>query len=192
MGNDDSYWSGLWKNEEWLAVWIGFFIIILMLAGLTVKLPGFKWVTDGQFAGFAQAMSLVAEALGKQAGAKGETALQTEAAALKAALDKGDRKAAGEAGKKFEEAAKAAKDPGLKKNASKVGKDVKDNAANVTGKVFSANNILSAVYLGIGILILSVIAMGFNGSQNRNVYSRVSHYIHYSLDLAFSCRQFQR
>jgi uncharacterized membrane protein YadS len=165
MGNSESYWSGLWKNEEWLAVWIGFFIIILMLAGLTVKLPGFKWVTDGQFAGFAQEMSPVAEALGKQAGAKGETALQTEAAALKAALDKGDRKAAGEAGKKFEEAAKAAKDPGLKKNASKVGKDVKDNAANVTGKVFSANNILSAVYLGIGMLILSVIAMALMGAK---------------------------
>ena len=165
MAQDESYWSGLWKNEEWLAVWIGFFIIILMLAGFTMKLPGFKWVTDGQFASFAQEMSLAADALGKQAGAKGETALQTEAVALKAALDKGDRKAAGEAGKKFEEAAKAAKDPGLKKNAAKVGKDVKDNAANVPGKVFSANNILSAVYLGIGMLILSVIAMALMGAK---------------------------
>ena len=53
MGNDESYWSGLWKNEEWLAVWIGFFIIILMLAGLTVKVPGFKWVTDGEFARYS-------------------------------------------------------------------------------------------------------------------------------------------
>ena len=27
-------WSSLWKKDEWLAVWIGFLIIILTLAGL--------------------------------------------------------------------------------------------------------------------------------------------------------------
>ena len=41
--------SLLWKTEDWLAVWVGFLIIILVLAGLTVKMPKFKWTTDGEF-----------------------------------------------------------------------------------------------------------------------------------------------
>jgi uncharacterized integral membrane protein (TIGR00698 family) len=163
MGNGQSYWSGLWKNEEWLAVWIGFLIIFLILAGLTVKVPKFGWVTDGEFAKYSAEWSLGVEKIAKAAGEKGETPLQTQAAALKAALDAKDRKATAAAGKKLEEAAKAAKDPGLKKNAAKVGKDVAGNAGNTPGKVFTADNILWSIYLGIGILILSVIAMGLMG-----------------------------
>ncbi len=72
MGNDTSGWSVLWKNEDWLAVWIGFLIIILVLAGLTIKPPKFKWTTDGEFAQFAAETSPALEKLAKQAGEKGK------------------------------------------------------------------------------------------------------------------------
>ncbi len=39
--------SLLWKTEDWLAVWVGFLVIVLVLAGLPVKIPKFKWTTDG-------------------------------------------------------------------------------------------------------------------------------------------------
>ena len=41
--------SLLWKTEDWLAVWVGFLVIVFILAGLTVKTPKFKWTTDGEF-----------------------------------------------------------------------------------------------------------------------------------------------
>ena len=46
-------WSSFWKKDEWLAVWIGFLIIILTLAGLKLTNVNFRWTTDGEFASFA-------------------------------------------------------------------------------------------------------------------------------------------
>ena len=49
MATENRGLSTLWKTEDWLAVWVGFLIIILVLAGLTVVVPKFKWTTDGEF-----------------------------------------------------------------------------------------------------------------------------------------------
>ncbi len=163
MGNQSGGWSVLWKNEEWLAVWIGFLIIILMLAGLKIALPKFKWTTDGQFASFAAEAAPQVQKFAATAGQKGETALQTQATDLKAALDKGDRKAVGDAVKKFEDAGKAAKDGDLKKKAGSLAKDIKANAGNTTAKIFTGDNILWSIYVGIGLWILSTIAMALLG-----------------------------
>jgi uncharacterized integral membrane protein (TIGR00698 family) len=165
MANQSGGWSVLWKNEEWLAVWIGFLIIILMLAGLKITLPKFKWTTDSQFTSFAAEAAPQVQKFAATAGQKGETALQTQATDLKSALDKGDRKAVGDVVKKFEEAGKAAKDADLKKKAGSLAKDIKANAGNTTAKVFTADNILWSIYVGIGLLILSTIAMAFLGEN---------------------------
>ena len=36
-------WSTLWKKDDWMAVWIGFLILIIFMLGATVKLPGWRW-----------------------------------------------------------------------------------------------------------------------------------------------------
>lgn len=42
-------WSPLWKLEDWWAVWFGFILIILAIAGVITKLPKFgKWTSLGQ------------------------------------------------------------------------------------------------------------------------------------------------
>ena len=75
-------WSSLWKKDEWLAVWIGFLIIILLLAGVKIKSPSFRWTTGGEFD------SLVAEnipalgALAKGAVEKGEKELAAQVEAV--------------------------------------------------------------------------------------------------------------
>src|SRR5512134_1655575 len=45
----------LWKYEDWMAVWVGFFIIALALVlnqykviDMTKVTPNYKWATDGQ------------------------------------------------------------------------------------------------------------------------------------------------
>lgn len=163
MANDIRGWSSLVKTEEWLAVWIGFLIIIVTLLGLKVQIPGFKWVSEGEFKGFVAQSIPQVDKLAKTAQEKGEAALQTQAAALKAALEKGDRKGIADAGKKLEATAKGAKDPGLKKLAGTLGKEIGGNAGNLLSKVFSANNILWSIYIAVGMLILTIIAMAFMG-----------------------------
>ena len=69
----------LWRLEDWLAVWVGFLIIILILAGLTVKIPKFKWMTDGEFASYVVEQAPVVEKLATAAGEKKEAAVQADA-----------------------------------------------------------------------------------------------------------------
>jgi uncharacterized integral membrane protein (TIGR00698 family) len=163
MSNGKLGWSVLWKTEDWLAVWIGFLIIGLVLAGLTVKPPRFKWATEGEFKSFVSEMTPVVDNLATQAAAKGEQELQTQAAALKTTMEKGDRKAIGDAAKKLESAAKNVKDKDLKKKGADLGKQISGNAGNLIGRVFASENIVWSICIAIGILILSLIALSLLG-----------------------------
>jgi len=165
MANNKPGWSILWTTEDWLAVWLGFFIIAIVLAGLQVTIPKFKWVTEGEFSSFIAQAGQQVDKLAKSAGDKGETALQAQATAVKAAIDKGDRKGIADAGKKLEAAAKNVKDPGLKKASGALGKEIGGNAGNTLSKIFAGANIQWSIYLAIGILILSIIGMALMGAK---------------------------
>jgi hypothetical protein len=165
MAEKGTGWSSLWNTEDWVAVWIGFFVIIVILAGLTIKIPGFKWVTEGEFTSFVSQTSPAVDKIAKEAEQKGETDLIAKAESLKTAINKGDRKGIADAAKNFEDASKKVKDVGLKKKAGQVGKEIKDNASNTLSKVFSSTNIGWSLYIGLGILVLSLIAMSLLGAR---------------------------
>jgi uncharacterized integral membrane protein (TIGR00698 family) len=156
-------WSSLWKKDEWLAVWLGFLIIILILAGMTVNIPRFKWTTDGEFSTLATSFAPAVEKMAKAAEEKGEPALQEAASGLQAAIKAGDRKAIGAAAKKVGDLAKAVKDDGLKKDIAKVAPTITGEAGNLASGVFTSQNILRIVYIGIGLLILGMIGIGLMG-----------------------------
>ncbi len=65
MANTGIDWSSLWKKDEWLAVWIGFLIIVFSLAGLQLTGVKFKWTTDGEFASFVSERMSGVEKLAK-------------------------------------------------------------------------------------------------------------------------------
>ena len=153
----------LWKKDDWMSVWIGFLILIIFLAGATFKLPGWKWMTDGAFFEKASALPAKAEALAKEAEGKGDAGVQAAAMGLKTALEGKDRKAIGDEAGKLEKAAKDAKDKDIIKKAEKMGKDIKGDAGNTAGKVFSGDNMLKALYLLIGLWILGGIGMAIMG-----------------------------
>jgi len=155
--------STLWKKDDWMAVWIGFFILIIFMAGATIKLPGWKWMTDGAFLSKLPGYSSKAEAIVKDAEAKGEEGLRTSALALKTALDAKDRKAIGEAAGKFEKTVKDVKDKDLNKKADKLAKDIKGDAGNTFGKILSGQNLLRMLYLLIGFWIFSLIGIAIMG-----------------------------
>jgi uncharacterized membrane protein YadS len=42
-----------WRHEDWLAVWLGAFVLVAVLLGARVALPAFKWSDAGSVAGIA-------------------------------------------------------------------------------------------------------------------------------------------
>ena len=156
-------WTTLWKKDDWMSVWIGFLILILFMAGVALKLPGWKWMTDGAFLSKVPGYASKVEALLKEADAKGEEGVKTEALGLKAALDAGDRQAIGEASGKMEKAAKDVQDKDFGKKADKLAKDVKADATTTFGRVFSGQNLLRMFYLLVGFWILALIGVALMG-----------------------------
>jgi uncharacterized integral membrane protein (TIGR00698 family) len=158
-------WSTLWKKDDWMAVWIGFLILIIFILGATVKLPGWRWMTEGAFLSKVPGFSSRVESLTKEAETKGEEGLKTVALALKTALDAKDRKAIGEAAGKLEGAAKEVevKDKDLSKKVDKLAKDVKGDAGTTLGKVLSGPNLLRMLYLLIGFWIFALIGIAIMG-----------------------------
>ena len=164
MANKGIDWTSLWKKDEWVAVWLGFFIIIISLAGFQVTIPKFKWTTDGEFANFAAETLPVVQKIAQDAEAKGEQALQGQAIALKTTLEGKERKAAGEAAKKLEDVAKSVKDGALKKKAGSIAKKIRGEVGNLPDKVFTGANIWAAVVIGIVFLILASIGIAAMGA----------------------------
>ncbi|MEN2986230.1 MAG: putative sulfate exporter family transporter [Thermodesulfovibrionaceae bacterium] len=156
-------WSSLWKKEDWWGVWIGFFIIALILAGLQVKSPKLRWTTDAEFKSYAAMAAPQIEKLATEAEQKEEAAVKDAALALKASIGAADRKAISDAAKKLQDAAKAAKDEGIKKKAEKLGKDIKGQADALTSKVFSWENIWASLQICIGYWIIATIAAALMG-----------------------------
>jgi len=161
-------WSTLWKKDDWVSVWIGFLILIIFMAGFTIKLPGWVWMTDRAFTAEIVDWSIKVESLAKDAEAKGEVALQESAVALKSALYAKDRKAIGDAAGKLEKVAKEAKDEDLKKKGEKLGKDIKRDAGRTIERVLSVDNLTSVLYIFIGFYVLALLGMLIMGAPIKN------------------------
>src|SRR5919109_2984494 len=89
-----------WRTEDWVAVYIGFFIIAVILAAFSWKWfdldslrPTFRWTADSQLARSTPGWKATPDDVAKDATAKGRRDVATSANSLKSALDKGDRAA---------------------------------------------------------------------------------------------------
>lgn len=156
-------WLNLIRNEDWLAVWLGFLIISLLLAGVRPKMPTFKWETNGEFASTVEKSKPKVEKFITDSQAKNETAVAESATALKAALDSDDRAGIGIAAKKLAETSKDAKDAGIKQKAGDLGEKISSSAEATTERVFSRENIGNILIIGLGFLLISsvgIILMG--------------------------------
>src|SRR3972149_12278278 len=133
-----------WRTEDWVAVYLGFFIIIAALLIFSGKLfdlgsgrSTFRWTTDGQVASRAAGWSAALDAVVKEAESRGDKGKQVAASAndLKAALAKNDRKA-------IESAAGAlAKAGGRNTVAGSLGGEGRGHAAAGAGPGLGGHNI---------------------------------------------------
>src|SRR4030042_5150779 len=152
-------WTTIWKKDDWMSVWIGFLIIIIFLVGVTFKMPGFKWMTDGAFQSNLPEWTKKVEGLSKEAEQKNELGFGIALGALKEALATGDRTKIGKVAGKAEKISKEIKDGGLKKKAGDLTKKSKGGATYTIGKIFSGENLLKMLYTLIGFLIFSAIGI---------------------------------
>ncbi|MDI7259405.1 MAG: putative sulfate exporter family transporter [Thermodesulfobacteriota bacterium] len=153
------------KTEDWLAVWLGFLVIVFVLVGVRPQMPTFKWATAREFSTTVAESKLKLEKFIKDAETKGEKNLSIAGTALKAAIDAGDRVAIQSAAKKFGDTVKTTEDPGLRKKGGDLSKKLSEGAGALASKVFSTGNILKSVYIGIALLVLTALGIAQMGGK---------------------------
>jgi uncharacterized integral membrane protein (TIGR00698 family) len=142
-------------DEDWLPVIIGGLMILLVLLGARLSLPSFKWQARP---GFATAASKVQPALGRlvaEAETQGQAGLAAAGRKLEAALAAGERSATGAAAAELAEAGKALGDTAAGKSAAGLAKAAGAAAGLRIGKVFSGQNLLSSLYVGLAFMVLA-------------------------------------
>lgn len=152
--------GGLWSlihTEDWLAVWIGFLILVFIVAAYKGKWmdlkelsPTHKWATDGQIASRIDKWTKAIDPIMKDAEAKGEIGTVNRLQALKEALAKGDRKDIASSAEKVQRIGGL---PG------ELGKEIAGHAKAVPGKVFAGENLWKGIRIGIVYLIMATIGL---------------------------------
>jgi len=152
-----------WRTEDWVAVYLGFLIIILTLAAFSGKFfdlravgSSFRWTTDAQLAARAPGWSAQLDGVIKEAEGRGEKGkeLAAQANELKAALQANDRKAIEKT------SSGVAKAGGKNTVAGTLGGMIRGHAASDAGaKVFTWGNLSKVVYIGIIWLVLATLGM---------------------------------
>jgi uncharacterized membrane protein YadS len=158
-----------WRTEDWVAVYLGFVIIILTLAAysggfidLRNASSTFRWTTDGQIGARAAGWSAALDGIVKDAEARGEQGKEVAARAneLKAALPTGDRQAIEKA------AGGLAKAGGRNTVAGTLGGEIRGHAAASAGtKVLTWANLSKVVSIGILWLVLATVGMWLVGGR---------------------------
>jgi hypothetical protein len=155
-----------WRTEDWVAVYLGFFIILVTLAAFSWKLfdlgmarVSFRWTADSQIASSTPSWTASLDSVAKEAEAKGKKDVVTKSNDLKSALGKGDRNAIDKA------AGDLAKAGGRNTVAGSLGTEVRGHAGATTAKVFSGDNLLKVLYIGIAWLIVGAIGIVLIGGK---------------------------
>ena len=156
-----------WRTEDWVAVYLGFFIIAVILAAFNWKLfdlgnlrSTFRWTTDAQIAARAPGWTAALEEIAKDAEGKGRKDVAAAAGGLKAGLQKNDRKAIEKS------AGDLAKAGGRNTVAGSLGTEVRGHAGALAGsKVFSEANLNKGLYVGIAGLIIGAVGFALIGGK---------------------------
>jgi len=155
-----------WRTEDWIAVFLGFLVILATLsvfqwkvADLRNVVPTFRWTTDSQIAAMTPGWIETLDSIAAEAGAKRQQNVVSLSRDLKAALASGDRKA-------IEAAADKMAALGSKTLAGALAGEIRGHAAAVAAnKVFAADNLVKVFYVGIGFLVVAGCGIALLGAR---------------------------
>jgi len=153
-----------WRTEDWVAVYLGIFIIAASLAVFSWKIfdlrnvnISFRWTTDAQIVSRTPGWNSALDAIVKEAETKGQVEVAAKGKALKDALQKGDRKG-------IEKAAGDLQKTGKRTVPSALGGEIRAHAAAVAEtRVFTQQNLLRSLYIGIAALIVACVGIALIG-----------------------------
>jgi uncharacterized integral membrane protein (TIGR00698 family) len=155
-----------WRTEDWVAVYLGFFIIVLILAAYSGKWfdlaqlrPTFRWTAEAQIASAAPAWRGQLQGIAADADAKGRKDLASAARNLDAALDKGERTAIDKA------AGALAKAGGRNTVPGTLGSEIRAHASSTADKVFAAPNLTKVLIVGIAALVIGAAGFALIGGK---------------------------
>jgi uncharacterized integral membrane protein (TIGR00698 family) len=155
-----------WKTEDWMAVFLGFLIIVVVLAFFNTKavdlrnaVSTFRWTTHEQVASRAPGWIATLNGIAKEAEAKGQKDVVALSAALKVALEKNDRKA-------IESAAGKMAKLGSRTIAGALAAEIRGHATAVAEtRIFTWDNLSKVVYVGVIYLVLAAIGIALLGGS---------------------------
>jgi uncharacterized integral membrane protein (TIGR00698 family) len=155
-----------WRTEDWMAVFLGFLIIVVVLAFFNTKavdlrnaVSTFRWTTHEQVAARAPGWIGTLNGISKEAEAKGQKDVAALSVALKEALEKNDRKAIDSA------AAKLAKIGGKTLAGALAGEIRGHSSAVAETRVLTWDNLSKVVYVGIIYLVLAALGFALLGGR---------------------------
>lgn len=155
-----------WRTEDWVAVYLGFLTIAVILAAFSFKWfdlgvtrSTFRWTTDAQIATSASGWRAALDGISQDAEAKGRKDLAASANSVKAALDKGERKALEKAAGDLSKAGGRNTVPGS------LGSEIRGHAASTADKVFAGPNLLKVLYIGIAGLVVGAVGFALLGGN---------------------------
>jgi uncharacterized membrane protein YadS len=155
----------IFKTEEWQPVVIGGLIIVLVIAGIRLALPGYRWMSAPAYASELAASVPAMDRLASQAGGAGETRLSEALQRLKQAAVSADRQAAAMEATAVVQAAKNTADATLARQAGDLGKKLSDDAKASFPQLFSGDNLLRAAVIGAAFLLLSLFVVWLGGGK---------------------------
>jgi uncharacterized membrane protein YadS len=155
-----------WRTEDWVAVYLGFFIIAVILAAFGWKWfdlgtlrSTFRWTADAQITASTAKWRGALEDVAKDADAKGRKEVAAKANGLKSALDKGDRKGIEKAAGDLSKAGGRNTVPGT------LGSEIRGHAGAAAGKVFAGENLLKVLTVGIAGLVIGAAGIALIGGN---------------------------
>jgi len=154
-----------WRTEDWVAVYLGFFVIIVTLVVFSGKLfdlgnlrSTFRWTTDGQIASRSVGWVASLDAIAKDAEGKNQADLAKSAKALAEALPKGDRQAIEKAAGDLQKVGGRNTLPGA------LGGEIRGHAsADGSTKVLTWSNLSKVILVGIVLLVIATVGFALIG-----------------------------
>jgi len=150
-----------WRTEDWIAVVLGFLVIVALLVAFQWKLfdlrnlvPSFRWTTDSQIASLTPGWLNALDQLQKNA----QPNVVALSANLRDALAGKDRKA-------IEAAAGKMAALGSRTVAGALAVEIRGHAAATPQRVLSSGNLLKVLYLGVGFLIVTAVGIALVGAR---------------------------
>ena len=153
-----------WRTEDWIAVVLGFLVIVAVLSAfqwkvfdLRIVVPTFRWTTDAQIKSLTPGWIAALDSISKDASAKNQQNVVALSQGLREALVSKDRAAIEAA------AGKLAAASGRTVIGALAGEIRAHAAASAESKVFTRDNLAKVLYVGVAFLIVTAIGVALVG-----------------------------